>query len=256
MRSAICWSVRLGQRRQREKADRQHPFGPRQPCRRGANDPRDGSATSGGRSRRGSRLAVVSITVEVDELASMAEAHFFSARCWRTSLRATCRSTRSLRPPCERLAGAKSIAGCRSGARDRHSRTVQPAAESPHAFDFYLLRMLECLFAANPRWGHARRPADEAVRFGQEPELTFAPAPLASFGTTGRASAAAGAPVRTARTQRSATTAHHRVRARADAPRRRPDVEPLPRHLPSPVRHTVLPGVGAGAAARQSRSAG
>jgi type VI secretion system protein ImpH len=57
-------------------------------------------------------------------------------------------------------------------------------AESPHAFDFYqALRMLECLFAANPRWGHARRPADEAVRFGQEPELTFAPAPLASFGT-------------------------------------------------------------------------
>ena len=32
--------------------------------------------------------------------------------------------------------------------------------------------------------GHARRPADEAVRFGQEPELTFAPAPLASFDQT------------------------------------------------------------------------
>ena len=57
-------------------------------------------------------------------------------------------------------------------------------AESPHAFDFYqALRRLECLFPANPRWGHARRPADEPVRFGQEPELTFAPAPLASFGT-------------------------------------------------------------------------
>ena len=57
-------------------------------------------------------------------------------------------------------------------------------SESPHAFDFYqALRQLECLFPSNPRWGHARRPADEPVRFGQEPELTFAPAPLASFGT-------------------------------------------------------------------------
>ena len=57
-------------------------------------------------------------------------------------------------------------------------------AESSHAFDFYqALRQLECLFPSNPRWGHARRPADEPVRFGQEPELTFAPAPLASFGT-------------------------------------------------------------------------
>jgi len=57
-------------------------------------------------------------------------------------------------------------------------------AESPHSFDFYqALRQLECLFDSNPRWGHARRPADEPVRFGQDPELTFPPAPLSSFGT-------------------------------------------------------------------------
>jgi len=55
-------------------------------------------------------------------------------------------------------------------------------SESPHSYDFYqTLRRLECLFATKPRWGHARRPADEAIRFGQEPELSFAPAPLASF---------------------------------------------------------------------------
>jgi type VI secretion system protein ImpH len=55
-------------------------------------------------------------------------------------------------------------------------------AESPHSYDFYqTLRRLECLFDTKPRWGHARRPSDEAVRFGQEPELSFAPAPLASF---------------------------------------------------------------------------
>jgi type VI secretion system protein ImpH len=55
-------------------------------------------------------------------------------------------------------------------------------AESPYSFDFYqTLRRLECLFDPKPRWGHARRPADEPIRFGQEPEMNFAPAPLASF---------------------------------------------------------------------------
>lgn len=57
-------------------------------------------------------------------------------------------------------------------------------AEAPYSFDFYqTLRRLECLFDENPRWGYARRPADEAVRFGQDPELTFAPAPLSAFKT-------------------------------------------------------------------------
>ena len=57
-------------------------------------------------------------------------------------------------------------------------------AEAPHEADFYqTLRRLECLFESKPRWGHARKPADEAVRFGQEPDLWFAPAPLASFST-------------------------------------------------------------------------
>ena len=62
-------------------------------------------------------------------------------------------------------------------------------AEAPYRYDFYqTMRRLECLFESKPRWGHARRPADEAVRFGQDPELTFAPAPLAAFeaGEAGR----------------------------------------------------------------------
>jgi type VI secretion system protein ImpH len=55
-------------------------------------------------------------------------------------------------------------------------------AESPHRYDFYqTLRRLECLYDSKPRWGHARRPVDEPVRFGQDPDLSFAPAPLASF---------------------------------------------------------------------------
>lgn len=55
-------------------------------------------------------------------------------------------------------------------------------AESPHRHDFYqTLRRLECLHAEKPRWGRALRPADESVRLGQDPDLSFAPAPLASF---------------------------------------------------------------------------
>lgn len=55
-------------------------------------------------------------------------------------------------------------------------------AETPYAFDFYqTLRRLECLFAEKPRVGEALRPIDEPVRFGQEADVSFAPAPLASF---------------------------------------------------------------------------
>ncbi len=55
-------------------------------------------------------------------------------------------------------------------------------ARAPYKFDFYqTLRRLECIYAAKPRWGQARRPVDEPIRLGQDPDLSFAPAPLASF---------------------------------------------------------------------------
>ncbi|MGH9371361.1 MAG: type VI secretion system baseplate subunit TssG [Vicinamibacterales bacterium] len=55
-------------------------------------------------------------------------------------------------------------------------------AEAPYRFDFYqTLRRLECLYSDKPRWGQALRPVDERVRLGQDPDLSFAPAPLASF---------------------------------------------------------------------------
>jgi type VI secretion system protein ImpH len=55
-------------------------------------------------------------------------------------------------------------------------------AEAPYRYDFYqTLRRLECLYADKPRWGSALRPVDEPVRLGQDPDLSFAPAPLASF---------------------------------------------------------------------------
>jgi type VI secretion system protein ImpH len=57
-------------------------------------------------------------------------------------------------------------------------------AETPYRFDFYqTLRRLECLHDQQPRWGRALRPVDEPVRLGQDPDLSFAPAPLASFET-------------------------------------------------------------------------
>jgi type VI secretion system protein ImpH len=57
-------------------------------------------------------------------------------------------------------------------------------AEVPHDYDFYqTLRRLECFYDDKPRWGEARRPIDEPVRLGQDPDLAFAPAALASFGT-------------------------------------------------------------------------
>jgi type VI secretion system protein ImpH len=55
-------------------------------------------------------------------------------------------------------------------------------AEAPYRYDFYqTLRRLECLYDPRPRWGQSRRPVDDPVRLGQDPDLSFAPAPLASF---------------------------------------------------------------------------
>jgi type VI secretion system protein ImpH len=55
-------------------------------------------------------------------------------------------------------------------------------ARAPYRYDFYqALRRIECLYADKPRWGTARRPMDEPLRLGQEPDLSFAPAPLAAL---------------------------------------------------------------------------
>ena len=49
----------------------------------------------------------------------------------------------------------------------------------PWAFDFYyVMRRIEGLNPSLPRLGEARKPADEPLRLGQDPELTFAPANL------------------------------------------------------------------------------
>jgi type VI secretion system protein ImpH len=59
---------------------------------------------------------------------------------------------------------------------------IAAVANAPHDHDFYqTLRRLECLHRDQPRWGEALRPADEPVRLGQDPDLSFAPAPLAAL---------------------------------------------------------------------------
>jgi len=55
-------------------------------------------------------------------------------------------------------------------------------ADAPYRHDFYqALRRLECLYLDKPRWGRALRPSDEPLRLGQDADLAFAPAPLASL---------------------------------------------------------------------------
>ena len=49
---------------------------------------------------------------------------------------------------------------------------------------FQALRLIECRFPASPRLGTAPRPADEPVRLGQEPSLSFAPASLAGLASS------------------------------------------------------------------------
>jgi type VI secretion system protein ImpH len=55
-------------------------------------------------------------------------------------------------------------------------------SEAPYRYDFYqTLRRIECLYGDRPRWGEAKLPVEEPVRLGQDPDLAFAPSPLASF---------------------------------------------------------------------------
>ena len=52
----------------------------------------------------------------------------------------------------------------------------------PYRHDFYhALRRIECAFSDKPRWGQSQKRAEEPVRLGQEPSLSFAPSSLASF---------------------------------------------------------------------------
>jgi type VI secretion system protein ImpH len=71
------------------------------------------------------------------------------------------------------------VAFDKTSALDTWLATV---ADAPHAFDFYAVaRRIELLQYPRPRLGKALLPRDEALRFGQDAELDFAPAALSSF---------------------------------------------------------------------------
>jgi type VI secretion system protein ImpH len=65
---------------------------------------------------------------------------------------------------------------------ERLEALVAALSADPHRFDFYqTLRRIECLEPDRPRLGRGPRPVDEPVRLGQDPDLSFAPASLASL---------------------------------------------------------------------------
>jgi type VI secretion system protein ImpH len=65
---------------------------------------------------------------------------------------------------------------------DPRAQLFAAVQREPWAFDFFaLLRRVEGLAPQQPRLGTARRPGAEALRLGQDPELDFAPAALASW---------------------------------------------------------------------------
>ena len=72
--------------------------------------------------------------------------------------------------------------GATVGTKANSLAFLSGLANKPYRYDFYqTLRRLECVYDPKPRWGRALRPVDESVRLGQDPDLSFAPAPLAAF---------------------------------------------------------------------------
>ncbi len=55
-------------------------------------------------------------------------------------------------------------------------------AQEPYTYDFYwAMRALEAYHPGNPRFGESLRPADDAIRLGEEASLSFAPSSISSF---------------------------------------------------------------------------
>ena len=116
------------------------------------------------------------------------------------------------------------------------------------------MRRIESAHPNLPRLGDARRPVDEPFRFVHDTALTFAPAAITALERRRGPPAADGAAGhRLPRPERRTADSPHRVRARPQAPLRRPDLHPLPRHPAASLRPVLLSGLGAIAADRQPR---
>src|SRR6185436_4916999 len=70
-----------------------------------------------------------------------------------------------------------------AGTLEREARELFAAlAAEPWRYDFYqAVRRIEALHPHKPPLGRALRPADEPIRFSQEPSLAFAPSSLSRF---------------------------------------------------------------------------
>jgi type VI secretion system protein ImpH len=76
---------------------------------------------------------------------------------------------------------AEGTAGDRHRAGERLARFWSDIGREPYRFDlYYTLRRIEAAHRHVPLLGRAARPADEPLRIGQEPSLSFAPSVIAS----------------------------------------------------------------------------
>ena len=84
--------------------------------------------------------------------------------------------------PSDRLrAGEAAAAGARPETAG-HLAALERLGAQPHRFTlFAALRLLEQCFPGLPRLGESRRAADDPVRLGQAPSLSFAPSDVSGF---------------------------------------------------------------------------
>ena len=88
-----------------------------------------------------------------------------------------------MRNPTDPLSAAPSPAPAQ---RTGPAELLRQWAPRAWAYDYFAaLRRLECAAPGAPRWGRALRPGAEAVRVGQEPSLSFAPAGFSRFEAAG-----------------------------------------------------------------------
>jgi type VI secretion system protein ImpH len=77
---------------------------------------------------------------------------------------------------------AAPVVPAQAGTQRQRAALFAALARDPRGHDFFaVLRQVEALHPEWPRLGRALRPAQEALRLGEEPELDFAPAGVASF---------------------------------------------------------------------------
>lgn len=82
----------------------------------------------------------------------------------------------------DRLSAAEPAAAGAPADAPRHNAALERLGETPHRFTlFAALRLLEQCFPDHPRLGESRRAADDPVRLGQSPTLSFAPSDVAGF---------------------------------------------------------------------------